>query len=103
MTFIMTRSIRRMRILLTLAILTIQMHYSWGQEISIVQKRVQIPVIKYRSSTPVLQFKINSNKKASLKKVVVDFEGTTALSDIDSVFLISMGQDSAHGMRMEEV
>jgi len=68
---------------------------AWGQAISIEQNRVQIPILKSKSFTPVLQFKINSTIELSLKKVELEFEGTTDINDIDSVFLIGMDQDSS--------
>lgn len=89
-----TKIMTQMKLLLTILILSAQTLLSWGQEISIDQNRVQIPVLKFKSFTPVLQFKINSTNELNVKKVLVEFEGTTNVSDIDSVFLIGMGQDS---------
>ena len=80
--------------LLTIIILLAKTLLLYGQEITIDQNWVQVPVLKSKSFTPVLQFKINSTKKLNEKKVIVEFEGTTNISDIDSIFLFDLGQDS---------
>ncbi len=80
------------KLLLTLIILSTQAITLWGQSISLDQNRVQIPVLKFKSFTPVLQFKLNAND--DVNDILVEFEGTTDIGDIDSVFLVDMGQDS---------
>ncbi|PCJ96317.1 MAG: sialidase [Flavobacteriaceae bacterium] len=84
----------RIKLLLPLVILSAHTFLLWGQEISIDQNRVQIPVLKFKSFTPVLQFKINYTKELNVKKVLVEFEGTTNISNIGTVFLFDMGKDS---------
>ena len=84
----------QMKTLLTIFILSLQTYCLLGQNISVEQNRVQIPVLKFNSFTPVLQFKVNSNNDFNMKKVLVEFEGSTNVGIIDSVYLFDMGQDS---------
>lgn len=83
-----------MKRLLTIIILLVQTLFLLGQGFKIEQNRVQIPVLKYKSFTPVLQFKVIATNELSINKLLVEFEGTTSIRDIDSVFLLDMGQDS---------
>jgi len=82
------------KLLLIIIILSAQTIRSWGQGILIEQNRVQIPVLKFKSFTPVLQFKVMATHELNVNKLLVEFEGTTNIGDIDSVFLLAMGQDS---------
>lgn len=84
----------KVKTLLTIFILSLQTFFLLGQDISIEQNRVQIPVLKFNSFTPVLQFKVNSDNDFNINKVLVEFEGSTNIGDIDSVYLFDMGQDS---------
>ena len=63
-----------------------------GQVMTIEQNRVQIPVLKGRSFSPVLQFRVHSAQMLEWRQVVIEFNGTTDMSDIDSIYLIDMGQ-----------
>ncbi len=83
-----------MRFLLTFLVLSLQTLTSRGQEITIVQNRVQIPVLKSPSHGPVLQFKIDTHVKLHATEITVEFEGTTDKHKIDSVFLFDLGKDS---------
>lgn len=83
-----------MKLSITILIFSVLPFFSWGQQTSIEQNRVQIPVLKFKAFTTVLQFKLKSAVEKSLKKVELEFGGTTNISDIDSVFLFSMAQDS---------
>ncbi|MGL1889417.1 MAG: exo-alpha-sialidase [Reichenbachiella sp.] len=66
-----------------------------GQDISIDQNRIQIPILKYKTFTPVLQFQLKAKNEVIIKNINIEFEGTTSVNDIDSVFLIDMQQDSS--------
>jgi len=83
----------RKKLLLALIILSVKIASLFGQDISIDQSRIQIPVLKFKSFTPVLQIKVNTTKKLDLKQVIVEFEGTSNIADVDSLFLLDMGQD----------
>lgn len=85
---------KRVKLLLAILALSTQTTFLWGQEVSIDQNRVQIPVLKFKSCTPILQFKINTTKELFVENLLVEFEGTTNINDIDSVFLFDMGKDS---------
>lgn len=86
-------TMKRIKLLLTLIIFTQALLLS-GQEIVIDQNWAQIPVLKFKKVAPVLQFRIKDNHEPRIKKVTIEFEGTTHIPDIDSVFLIDMKQDS---------
>ncbi|SFB33433.1 sialidase family protein [Algoriphagus aquimarinus] len=83
-----------MKQLLLIIIISIQTQFLWGQDILITQNSIQTPVLKYKKLSPVIQFQLQSKNEFSVKKLVLEFEGTTNINDIDSVFLIDMGQDS---------
>lgn len=83
-----------MRFLLPLLALSIQILSSWGQEAAIVQNRVQVPVLKFNAHSPVLQFKVNANETSAMTGISIEFEGTTDIQNIDSVFLFDLGEDS---------
>lgn len=76
---------------LTVIILSIQLLCLCGQSVSLDQNRVQIPVLKNKSLTPALQIKLNANDEVD--NICLEFDGTTNLRDIDSVFLVDMGEN----------
>ena len=82
------------KLLLTIVMLLAQTILLWGQDISVEQNWKQIPVLKFKSFTPIVQFKVHANQEYDIKKVLVEFDGTSNIRDIDSVFLLNMGQDS---------
>lgn len=59
----------RMKLLLLSLVLSAQSIISYGQKITIDQNRIQIPVLKFKSATPVLQFKINTSKEQNVKSM----------------------------------
>ncbi len=71
----------------------------YSQNISIEQNLVQIPVLKNKDFSPVLQFKVSSTNAADIRKVWIDFEESTDIKDINAVFLIDMGKDSTWNTR----
>lgn len=80
---------------LVIALLTTFTMGVWSQEIVFQQDWAQIPVLKFKPHSPVLQFKIKaSNNTDFIKSVVLDFKGTTDINDIASVELFDMGKDS---------
>lgn len=83
-----------MRSLLSVLALSIHALLSWSQEISIQQNRVQVPILKYKSHAPVLQFKIHGSAVNPVTEISIEFEGTIDLQYIDSLFLFDLGKDS---------
>ncbi len=65
-----------------------------GQNVSINQKWIQIPVLKSKQFSPVLQFQIKSEKHINVKKIALDFNKTTSIKDIDSVFIFNSDKDN---------
>jgi len=83
-----------MKKILIILLISIHAFASWGQDVLIEQNRKQIPLLKFKALSPALQFRVIAPNVLRAKKVVLEFEGTTIVNDIDSVFLINMQQDS---------
>lgn len=93
----MVKYIEQMKKTLLILFISISTFASWGQEVLIEQYRKQIPVLKHKALSPVLQFTAidSGSNEHRAKKLIIEFEGTTNINDIDSVFLINMQQDSS--------
>lgn len=70
----------------------------WSQGVSVEQSRVQIPVLKHKEFTSVLKFRVTADEDQVVRKIIVEFEGTTDTEDIDSVFLVEMGMEGGWQM-----
>lgn len=83
-----------MRFSVLLLALFLQALTAGSQEISVIQDRVQVPVLKYKPYSPVFQFKIDAPEKLDISEVSVEFQGTSDIHNIDSVFIFDLGRDS---------
>lgn len=64
-----------------------------GQNLKI--KQLQIPVLKSKSHSPILQFSLNSANDFEIKNVTLSFKESADLADIESISIFDLGQDSS--------
>jgi len=82
------------RLFNTLLILLTLLGIAFGQEIKVIQKSLQVPVLKNKRLNPVLQLHLSGQNRLKAYQMVLDFKGTSDMGDVDSLFIFDLGQDS---------
>ncbi len=73
---------------------------------NVVQKQFDFPVLKLKEANVVLQLKVTRNdtlQVRSIKEIVIHTEGTTNLSDIESVKIYYCAKDSTPSIKINHI
>jgi sialidase-1 len=68
--------------------------WSYSHGVELEQKRIQVPVLKLKTYSPVLKFRLLSEHNIKISELNLEFEGSSNVNDFDSIFVFKPKENS---------